>query len=124
MFRAAIAALTLPAVLATPALAAHEGLAHVETRGEGDTHLLLVPGLLCDWTVWESFMERNAERYTMHAVTLPGFGGTEPPPEPEATRARPGSIPPSKSIAGTSRTRGSTTRSSSATRWAGTSRCA
>jgi pimeloyl-ACP methyl ester carboxylesterase len=27
-------------------------------------------------------MTRNAERYTMHAVTLPGFGGTDAPPAP------------------------------------------
>lgn len=28
-------------------------------------------------------MERNSERYRMYAVTLPGFGGSEPPPKPE-----------------------------------------
>jgi len=55
-------------------------LAHVETRGSGAEHVILIPGLGTDWTVFESFMSRNAERYTMHAVTLPGFGGSEPPP--------------------------------------------
>ncbi len=55
-------------------------LAHVETRGSGPEHLILIPGLGADWTTFESFMTRNGERYTMHAVTLPGFGGSEPPP--------------------------------------------
>lgn len=55
-------------------------LAHIETRGSGPEHMILIPGLGTDWTTFESFMARNAERYTMHAVTLPGFGGSEPPP--------------------------------------------
>jgi len=59
------------------------GLAHVETRGGGDRHMILIPGLSQDWTVWEGFMSRNGERYTMHAVTLPGFGGSAPPTLPE-----------------------------------------
>lgn len=42
--------------------------------------MVLIPGLSCDWSVWESFMTRNADRYTMHAVTLPGFGKSEAPP--------------------------------------------
>ena len=59
-------------------------LAHVEKRGNGPVSMILIPGLACDWTVFESFMDRNAERYTMYAVTLPGFGGSEPPPKPPA----------------------------------------
>lgn len=53
--------------------------AHVETRGTGPVHLVLIPGLSNDWTVWDTFMDRNADAYTMHAVTLPGMVGTEPP---------------------------------------------
>ncbi len=53
-------------------------VAHIETRGSGPVHLILVPGISCDWSVWEGFMARNGERYTMHAVTLPGFGGSGP----------------------------------------------
>jgi len=60
-------------------------VAHVETLGKGPVHLVLVPGLACDWTVWKGFMERNADRYTMHAVTLPGFAGSEPPALPPDT---------------------------------------
>lgn len=54
-------------------------LAHVEKQGTGDAQLILIPGWMCDWTVWREFMDRNAERYTMRAVTLPGFAGEAPP---------------------------------------------
>lgn len=64
-----------PSALTTP-------LAHVETRGTGPIPIILIPGLVCDWTTFDAFMDRNAARYTMYAVTLPGFGGSEPPPMP------------------------------------------
>lgn len=64
-------------------------VAHVETRGEGPVTLVLVPGLGCEWDVWDAFMTRNAARYTMHAVTLPGFGGTQPPPAPRSDSGAP-----------------------------------
>lgn len=54
-------------------------VAHVETKGKGPTTLVLIPGWTCDWTVWDAFMARNADRYTMHALTLPGFGGSAAP---------------------------------------------
>jgi pimeloyl-ACP methyl ester carboxylesterase len=54
-------------------------LAHVEVGGKGPVPVVLIPGLACDWTVYKGFMERNAKRYTMYAVTLPGFGGSEAP---------------------------------------------
>jgi pimeloyl-ACP methyl ester carboxylesterase len=53
-------------------------LAHVEIRGNGPTKLLLIPCGGCDWHSWETFMERNCDRYTMYAVTLPGLGGSKP----------------------------------------------
>jgi pimeloyl-ACP methyl ester carboxylesterase len=58
--------------------------ASVETRGRGETHLILLPGLSADWRSWEVFLDDldNLEEFTMHAVTLPGFGGTEPWPAP------------------------------------------
>jgi pimeloyl-ACP methyl ester carboxylesterase len=55
-------------------------LAHVEARGTGPVNLVLIPGLWQDWHEFDSFMTRNAAKYTMYAVTLPGFGGSEPPP--------------------------------------------
>ncbi len=66
-------------------------LAHVESRGSGPVAMVLIPGLMSDWTVFESMMTRNTSKYTMHAITLPGFGASQPPPLPEAT-------PPSKTL--------------------------
>jgi pimeloyl-ACP methyl ester carboxylesterase len=71
----------MPPKRATPqAVAAVTQLAHVEERGSGPVTLILVPGLSCDWRVFDSFLERNRDRYRMFAVTLPGFGGSAPPP--------------------------------------------
>lgn len=66
----------LVALVAQAAAIAAPAVAHVETRGSGSIPLVLVPGFACDWTVWDEFMTRNADRYTMHAVTLAGFAGT------------------------------------------------
>jgi pimeloyl-ACP methyl ester carboxylesterase len=66
-------------------------LAHIEMRGTGSVPMVLIPGLMSEWTVFESMMTRNASKYTMYAVTLPGFGGSLPPPLPDAT-------PPSKTL--------------------------
>jgi pimeloyl-ACP methyl ester carboxylesterase len=71
-----------PAAPATP-------IPHVEQRGTGPVPMVLVPGLTCDWKVWDAFMERNKDKYTMYAVTLPGFGGTEPPATPETATGTP-----------------------------------
>lgn len=57
-------------------------LGHLEKRGSGDVHLLLIPGAGFGWSAWEEFMERNADRYTMWAVTPPGYDDTAPPPMP------------------------------------------
>ncbi len=57
-------------------------LGPVEKRGRGAVPLILLADLRTDWTIFQSFMERNAERYTMYAVTLPGYGGTPAPPKP------------------------------------------
>lgn len=58
-------------------------LGRVETMGNGEIDLVLIPGAAFDWTIWRSFMDRNADRYTMHAITPAGYGGTNPPPMPE-----------------------------------------
>lgn len=55
-------------------------LAHVELRGTGPIPMILIPPYGCDWRVYEGFMKRNASRYSMFSVTLPGFGDSEPPP--------------------------------------------
>lgn len=57
-------------------------LGEVVRRGSGPVHLLLLPGAPFGAEVWEGFMARNADRYTMWAVTQPGYGNTDPPPMP------------------------------------------
>lgn len=54
---------------------------HVEVMGRGPTQMILIPGLYVDWSMYEDFMIRNQDEFTMYAVTLPGFGGSGPPPE-------------------------------------------
>ncbi len=75
-------------VLALAASVARAGqaatpIAHAEVRGEGPVKLVLLSSSPVDWRVWEPFMERNASRYTMHALSLPGVGGG-PAPAPRA----------------------------------------
>lgn len=57
-------------------------LGHIEQRGHGPVPVVLLPGAAFGSSVWEPFMRRNAERYTMYAVTPPGYEGTPPPPMP------------------------------------------
>ncbi|MBL8747124.1 MAG: alpha/beta hydrolase [Phycisphaerae bacterium] len=41
--------------------------------------MILVPDIGFDWTVWKTFMERNGDRYSMWAITIPGMDKTEAP---------------------------------------------
>lgn len=58
-------------------------LGRVDAVGTGATPMVLIPGAPFGGEIWAGFMERNAGRYTMLAVTPPGYGGTPPPPMPE-----------------------------------------
>lgn len=58
-------------------------IAKVEVHGTGPVQMVLIPGLMCDGSMWQEFMSRNGDRYTMHAVTLAGFGGTDPLAQPQ-----------------------------------------
>ena len=55
-----------------------------QVKGNGPEVLVLVPCMSCRWTEWEEFMDRESAqgRFTMYAVTLPGFGGTPVPDLP------------------------------------------
>jgi pimeloyl-ACP methyl ester carboxylesterase len=64
-------------------------LPEVEKRGTGPVKLLLIPCISCRWQAWEDFMARNLDRYTMYAVTLPGYGGTPAPDLPRDTEGAP-----------------------------------
>lgn len=77
------------ATAAASSAAAKTPLGHVEQRGTGPTPMVLIAGVACDWTVWEAFMDRNKDAYTMYAVTLPGMAGTTAPPKPETEGGTP-----------------------------------
>lgn len=57
-------------------------LGRVRTEGRGAHPMVLIPGIGFGDDVWNEFMERHRDEYTMYAVTLPGFGGTAPLPMP------------------------------------------
>lgn len=59
-------------------------LGRVRQVGTGPRRMVLIPGLGFGDSVWTEFMERHKAAFTMYAVTLPGFGGTAPPPMPAA----------------------------------------
>lgn len=55
-------------------------IGNFKKQGTGKIPMILIPDLGADWSVYESFMQRNNSQFTFYAVTLPGFGGTVPPP--------------------------------------------
>ena len=57
-------------------------LGAVVERGKGPIDMVLISGFGVGASVFEGFMQRNAKRYHMLAVTLPGFEGTAAPPMP------------------------------------------
>jgi pimeloyl-ACP methyl ester carboxylesterase len=63
-------------------VAAPGSLGSVRTAGTGPRNMILIPGLGFGGDVFDEFMARHAEQFTMRAVTLAGFGGTAGPPMP------------------------------------------
>lgn len=64
-----------------PATSAKSGqLGNFKKQGSGKIPMILIPDLGADWSVYDSFMQRNNSQFTFYAVTLPGFGGTPAPP--------------------------------------------
>ena len=57
-------------------------LGAVVERGKGPIDMVLVSGFGVGASAFDGFMQRNANRYHMLAVTLPGFEGTAAPPMP------------------------------------------
>lgn len=57
-------------------------LGGVITRGDGPGSMILIPGLGFGGDVFEPLIERWEDSFALHAVTLPGFGGTPAPPSP------------------------------------------
>lgn len=59
-------------------------VAKADVVGTGARAMVLVPDVRYPGEIFLPFMERNKAHYTMHAITLPGYGGTaQPPPKPE-----------------------------------------
>ena len=44
--------------------------------------MILVPGIGFDASIFSDFMAANINKYTMYAVTAPGYGETNAPPMP------------------------------------------
>ena len=57
-------------------------LGAVVERGKGPIDMVLISGFGLGASAFEGFMQRNAKRYHMLAITLPGFEGTAAPPMP------------------------------------------
>jgi len=71
-------------------------LGEVKVAGKGSQSLLLIPGFNADASIFDEFMARNANRYKMVAVTLPGWGGTPPYQRPDTFN--PGKLTWTKSV--------------------------
>jgi pimeloyl-ACP methyl ester carboxylesterase len=59
-------------------------LGAVVERGKGPIDMVLISGFGVGASAFDGFMRRNAKRYHMIAITLPGFDGTAAPPMPPA----------------------------------------
>ena len=59
-------------------------LGAVVEAGSGPTDMVLVSGFGVGASAFKGFMARNAARYRMLAITLPGFEGSAAPPMPPA----------------------------------------
>ena len=57
-------------------------LGSVVEHGHGPIDMVLISGFGLGASTFQEFMRRNADRYRMFAVTLPGFEGTSAPPMP------------------------------------------
>ena len=58
-------------------------LGKVEQVGTGSVPLILLPGVPFTSAIWQGFMQRNASRYTMYAVSFAGYGDVPPYAIPE-----------------------------------------
>jgi pimeloyl-ACP methyl ester carboxylesterase len=57
-------------------------LGAVVERGKGPIDMVLISGFGLGASAFDGFMQRNAKRYHMLAITLPGFEGSAAPPMP------------------------------------------
>ena len=50
--------------------------------GSGKRDLILIPGLGFDASVFDDFIKKNKNNFTIYAITIPGFGNTTAPAMP------------------------------------------
>ncbi len=83
-----VAALALAFALAASAGAqsSHPSF-DVQVTGTGPA-IVLIPGLLSSGEVWETTVARYKDRYSLHVLTLAGFGGPAPVGAPFLPRVR------------------------------------
>jgi N-formylmaleamate deformylase len=82
--------LVVAAVLSLSSAAAGQGnpaAFSVTVTGRGPA-IVLIPGLLSTGDVWSSTVERYQKQFTLHIVTLAGFGGPRPIGAPFLSRVR------------------------------------
>ena len=83
-----VSVLLVAAGTCTPAAAqsAHPSF-DVTVTGRGPA-IVLIPGLMSTGEVWNTTVERYKDRYTLHVLTLAGFGGPPPVDAPFLSRVR------------------------------------
>jgi N-formylmaleamate deformylase len=84
--RTAVAVLILVSATGAGAQTAHPSFS-VTVTGKGPA-MLLIPGLLSSGAVWDATVARYQDRYTLHVLTLAGFGGPAPVGAPVLSRVR------------------------------------
>jgi len=75
LFVTAPALATVPPPLPAASATFDVGSLHVQQFGSGPTSLIFIPGLTCGPWEWSGEIARLAPRYTIYALTLPGFDG-------------------------------------------------
>ncbi|MGB8518814.1 MAG: alpha/beta hydrolase [Candidatus Tumulicola sp.] len=74
----AVANAAVPPPLPAPAASFDVGSLHVDRYGNGAQALVFIPGLTCGPWEWSGQILHFATRYTVYALTLPGFDGRPP----------------------------------------------
>ncbi len=59
-------------------------LGRVTKVGNGPRHMVLIAGAGFGGDIFDQFMNYRKKQFTMYAVTLPGYGGSQAPPMPAA----------------------------------------
>jgi N-formylmaleamate deformylase len=86
-FRLLLAATVFIATAGTSAAQTPHRSFNVTVTGKGPA-IVLIPGLLSTGEVWATTVARYQDRYTLHVVTLAGFGGPAPIGSPFLSRVR------------------------------------